>query len=409
MALKFILDAGLTPPGGAPRIASAMVDRFQREARAASALNHPNICTIYDVGEADGRPFIAMELLEGETLKDMLSVASISDRRIGGQRPPLQLDALLDLAIHIADALEAAHQKGIIHRDIKPANIFVITRGGMLQPKILDFGLAKLVQPEAGVEERHARETESSPTHTGMAMGTVDYMSPEQMRGEELDARTDLFSLGAVLYEMATGREAFTGSTTALIHDAILNRTPTPASSLNPQMPPELDRIINKAIEKDRDLRCQSAAEIRSDLKRLKRDLESGRAVAAMSPSPSAQTTAGTPERPVGTPALEPRAVYDGEPPLRRRSLAWACTAGIVLLGVLAWLAWRFLHAPKPLAPVTLGSTLDYSSLTQVTASPGLDVYPSLSPDGSFVAYSSDQSGSFEIYVKSFTPGGREI
>ncbi len=407
VALKFILDAGLALPGSAPMIAPAMLERFEREARAASALNHPNICTIYEAGEHAGQPFIAMELLEGETLHRMLT------RQKENAGKPLRIDTLLDLAIPIADALDAAHQKGIIHRDIKPANIFVITRGGTLQPKILDFGLAKLVHPEAGLEERHARDTESSLTHTGMAMGTVDYMSPEQMRGEELDARTDLFSLGAVLYEMATGREAFTGSTKALIHDAILNRTPAPASSTNPEAPQELDRIINKAIEKDRDLRCQSAAEIRSDLKRLKRDLESGRAVAAMSPSQS-QSAAGPTETPVGIPALQPPPRRDGgtaqgQPqvlPLRRY---WVPAAGVIALCAVTWLAWHFHNAPKPPAAVTSGSTLDDSSVTQVTASPGLDIYPSLSPDGSFVAYSSDQSGSFEIYVKSFTPGGREI
>jgi len=395
VALKFILDVGLVlphAPQGAPALDPSALERFQREARAASALNHPNICTIYDVGEQDGQPFIAMELLEGKTLKDMLVVASISDRRIGGQRPPLQLDTLLDLAIPIADALDAAHQKGIIHRDIKPANIFIISRGGTLQPKILDFGLAKLVHPSAEVEGHRTRDSESSLTHTGMAMGTVDYMSPEQARGEELDARTDLFSFGAVLYQMATGREAFAGSTTALIHDAILNRAPVPATSLNPALPPELERIINKALEKDRDLRYQSAAELRADLKRLKRDTESGRVV-----SLSATTTI-----PSGVGALR-------EAPLRRRWWTVAAPTGILVLCILGWLAWHFRTAPKQLAPVPSGGVLDESTLTQVTSSPGLDIFPSLSPDASSIAYSSDQNGSFEIYVKSLTPGGREI
>ena len=246
---------------------------------------------------------------------------------------PYRSSTLLDLAIPIADALDAAHQKGIIHRDIKPANIFVIARGGTLQPKILDFGLAKLMHPDAAVDGQRTRDSKSSLTHTGMAMGTVDYMSPEQARGEELDARTDLFSFGAVLYQMATGQEAFAGSTTALIHDAILNRTPVAASSLNPQLPPELERIINKALEKDRDLRYQHASDIRADLKRLKRDTESGRAVAAMSPSPSPQTGVGT-IRDVG-------AVR--EPPLRRQLADdGSATAGILVLCVLGWLAWHF-------------------------------------------------------------------
>jgi serine/threonine protein kinase/Tfp pilus assembly protein PilF len=293
VALKFIRNSEwalpLSPPGS-PALDPAALERFQREARAASALNHPNICTIHDVGEQDGQPFIAMELLEGETLRQMLA----QDVGPDGVRPgasaaglhsdvgalhgvPLQINTLLDLSIPIADSLDAAHQKGIIHRDIKPANIFVISRGGTLQPKILDFGLAKLTHPDAEVDGQPTRDTESSLTHTGMAMGTVDYMSPEQARGEELDARTDLFSFGTVLYEMATGQAAFAGSTTALIHDAILNRAPVAASRLNPRLPPELEGIINKALEKDRNLRYQSAAELRADLKRLQRDTDSAR------------------------------------------------------------------------------------------------------------------------------------
>ncbi len=353
LALKFLPDSFSGDP--------LALERFQREARAASALSHPGICTIFDVGEWEGRPFLALELLEGATLQKRIA------------RQPVPFDDLLDWAVQIGSALAAAHAKGIVHRDIKPANIFISTDG---QPKILDFGLAKQVGPRpADLAEAPTVAMEGELTSPGSAVGTASYMSPEQARGQEVDARTDLFSFGVVLYEMATGRLPFPGDTIAVVFDGILNRVPESPVRLNPALPAEFDTLVRKAIEKDREVRYQSASDLVADLKRLRRD--TGRTSAT-------------------------QAVAAASPAGRLRWIWPAACAALMAAAAIAGFA--FLRSPKKPAAVGL-------EWRQITSFPDAATAPALSPDGRMLAFTRGDNwfvGRNEIYVK-MLPDGQPV
>src|SRR5271170_1859920 len=379
-ALKFLPEKNRTD--------ASVMERFLREARAASALNHPGICTIYEFGEHEGRSFLAMEFLEGKSL-DKVSTAQ-----------PMALERLLDFGIQASDALDAAHRKGIVHRDIKPANLFLSPSG---QLKVLDFGLAKLTEASAADVTSDATSgandatAANSLTSAGSAVGTVAYMSPEQARGEKLDARTDLFSLGVVLYQLATGKHPFGGTTTAVIFDKILNHAPTAPLELNAALPAEFGRILNKALDKDPDLRYQSAADLRADLKRLRKETTSDRALApATSGSgsgsgavPASGTVSGTASSPGSNGAISSAAVVPATAPGRGK--IWGIGAAAVLVLAAAALAvWYFLPRTHPFSSVTL---------RQITEGGDSDLI-AMSPDGRTLAEVKIDKGQQSLWIR---------